>query len=268
MQGTARPWPRQPPPLAMCAGCLRNESFARDLFADVVDNLPVDPINSFGDNWESAGERCVEMIRIEFEKILPSEGVQAAAAATFAAYVTQEGDPSRLRALCFSDEVLAAWLKHFRFLMDNRVGDREFTTTCIPVYDILALAGLAAAQRMESYSGGTGSANRIMLRPAMSYQHGLRTVLHANIQTLLRRDGYPVAWSMLKKAWVGVMPYIMQRIEGYTLGLGGPQTEAGILMGNSVMAAAHFQLYTDVVDLMFAEPLQQYESTSRNQVSE
>eukprot|EP00969_Alexandrium_andersonii_P168200 7436195-Alexandrium_andersonii.AAC.1 len=34
------------------------------------------------------------------------------------------------------------------------------------------------------------------------------------------------------------------------------------------MAAAYFQLYTDVVDLMFAEPLQQYEAAIRSQVSE
>eukprot|EP00969_Alexandrium_andersonii_P109941 4850584-Alexandrium_andersonii.AAC.1 len=34
------------------------------------------------------------------------------------------------------------------------------------------------------------------------------------------------------------------------------------------MAAGYFQLYTDVMDLMFAEPLQQYESVIRGQVSE
>eukprot|EP00969_Alexandrium_andersonii_P126086 5574188-Alexandrium_andersonii.AAC.1 len=64
------------------------------------------------------------------------------------------------------------------------------------------------------------------------------------------------------------MPYITQRIEGYTTGIGGPQSEAGILMGNSITAAAYFQLCPDVVDLMFAEPLQQYESAIRDQVSE
>eukprot|EP00969_Alexandrium_andersonii_P051195 2248916-Alexandrium_andersonii.AAC.1 len=81
-----------------------NESFARDLFADIVDNLPVGPITPFGDGWESASEHCMGMIRGELEKILPPEEVQAVATATFAAYVTEEGDPSRLCALCFSDE--------------------------------------------------------------------------------------------------------------------------------------------------------------------
>eukprot|EP00969_Alexandrium_andersonii_P312111 13789868-Alexandrium_andersonii.AAC.1 len=60
--------------------------------------------------------------------------------AAFSLYVTEEGDPTRLRALCVPEAVLTTWVKHIRFLMLARVNDREFTTSCIPVYDILTLA--------------------------------------------------------------------------------------------------------------------------------
>eukprot|EP00969_Alexandrium_andersonii_P323357 14286680-Alexandrium_andersonii.AAC.1 len=100
--------------------------------------------------------------------------------------------------------------------MARRVNTRELTTSCIPVYDILALAGLAVAQSREGESVGTGSTTRLVLRPAMSYQHGLATILHPNLQTLLRRDGYPVTWSMLSRAWRETVPYINERIKDHS----------------------------------------------------
>eukprot|EP00969_Alexandrium_andersonii_P087117 3843167-Alexandrium_andersonii.AAC.1 len=54
---------------------------------------------------------------------------------------------------------------------------------------------------LEADPSRSGSQGTIALRPAMSFRHEVNTVLHSNIQTSLRRDGYPVTWSAFRKAW-------------------------------------------------------------------
>eukprot|EP00969_Alexandrium_andersonii_P281331 12437584-Alexandrium_andersonii.AAC.1 len=70
--------------------------------------------------------------------------------------------------------------------MSNRVDDRRATTAHIPVYDVLALAGVALAMRHETDPSGQASQGLVVLRPAMSFQHEVISALHGNIQTSLR----------------------------------------------------------------------------------
>eukprot|EP00969_Alexandrium_andersonii_P116454 5148385-Alexandrium_andersonii.AAC.1 len=49
----------------------------------------------------------------------------------------------------------------------------------------------------------------------MSYRHDINTALHGNIQTSLRRGGYPVTWADFRKAWSLALPNIRRRIEEY-----------------------------------------------------
>eukprot|EP00969_Alexandrium_andersonii_P205768 9092014-Alexandrium_andersonii.AAC.1 len=115
----------------------------------------MDPISGYTEGWDAAGEECMAILKNVIAGVLPEADVDAVATATFALYVTEDGDPARLCALCATEVVLEAWTKHLVFLLGDRVGSREFTTECIPVYDILALAGLAAAMSTEREAGRT-----------------------------------------------------------------------------------------------------------------
>eukprot|EP00969_Alexandrium_andersonii_P047875 2101036-Alexandrium_andersonii.AAC.1 len=97
-----------------------NEDVAWNLFSDIPDGLPIDLLERFGNNWNEGSSHCVETLQRHLvEAFLPNEAL-AIAMAAFSLYVTEEGDPARLCALCVSETVLATWVGHIRFLMQAR----------------------------------------------------------------------------------------------------------------------------------------------------
>eukprot|EP00969_Alexandrium_andersonii_P238154 10512117-Alexandrium_andersonii.AAC.1 len=58
----------------------------------------------------------------------------------------------------------------------------------------------------------------------MSFQHEIISALHHNVQTALRREGYPITWNDFRKAWTAAFPSIRARIEKHLKCLTTPLT--------------------------------------------
>eukprot|EP00969_Alexandrium_andersonii_P146398 6474553-Alexandrium_andersonii.AAC.1 len=83
----------------------------------------------------------------------------------------------------------------------------------------------------------------------------------------LRRDGYPVTWASFQKAWALALPNIRSIIEKHDASLRVPLSVSRMEYVDALSAAACFRLYTDFVDLLYAEPLQHYVDKIRNQLA-